>query len=306
MINMLDKNYILNGKLACVQTLIGSSLGVSYFKYQDSQSFATPRSEHEGVMINETELVHLIPFYYDKIKFNMIMCPADPEKKGNKEMPFMLGETEVTQELFQSVMGFNHSEYKGLKKPVESVTWYDCVEFCNRLSDYFGLGYYYKITNKELSQKYHLSIRNAKVEYIPNANGFRLPFQNERESAAKAGTKNEYPGAATKEELHRTAWIGGKETTPLANTQPVAQKLPNEWGFYDMSGNVMEWANDDLSEGYTEKVVKSGDVPKIVSGGSFTNDEWHQKSTSYHEGQKPNQPSQTIGFRVARTIIQSN
>ncbi len=305
MINILEKNYILNGGLACVQTLIGSCLGALYFNYQDSQSLPTPRSEHKGIMINETGLVHLIPFYCNKIKFNMIMCPAAPEKKGNKEMPFMLGETEVTQELFQSVMGFNHSEYKGLKKPVEFVTWYDCVEFCNRLSDYFGLGYYYKITNKELSQKYHLSIRNAKVEYIPNANGFRLPFQNERESAAKAGTENEYPGTASKEELHRTAWIRGEEVNPLANTQPVAQKLPNEWGFYDMSGNVSEWANDDLSENYSKIAIERKEFKRRISSGNIFHDAWQNRSISYNDVPH-DQMSSTTGFRVARTIIQSN
>ena len=88
----------------------------------------------------------LIPFEYEGIKFNMITCPAggkvNIDNWGLQEIkePFLLGETEVTQELYEVVMGVNPSHFENRpKNPVEQVSWYDAVKFCNKLSDSFGL-----------------------------------------------------------------------------------------------------------------------------------------------------------------------
>ena len=126
------------------------------YDYYNSQS-VIQNSRYRASNLNQ---IRLIPFDYEGIKFNMITCPNGGKIQvgdwGYQEIkePFMLGETEVTQELFEMVMGFNYSEWKGSNKnPVERVSWYDCLEFCNKLSNYFGLGCCYMLRDKIFSNK---------------------------------------------------------------------------------------------------------------------------------------------------------
>jgi hypothetical protein len=306
MINILNKNYVLNREPACVRALIGSSLGISYFEYQDSRSLSIPRSEHKSIVINETGLVHLIPFYYNEIKFNMITCSKgsvnikDDEYQMIRER-FMLGETEVTQELFEKVMGFNYSSNQDAKCPVENVSWYDCLEFCNRLSDYFNLDRYYELYNKIFNSSDNKglsgSIHKAELKIL-QGNGFRLPNESEWQFAAMARTDNEFAGAKDNSSLDRVAWL----TSNSGNkTHPVAQKLPNEWGFYDMTGNVYEWCGDIL-ESESNKTL-------YIRGGSFQAGSRHSKLKldSVLRGKnierEAHEKGATVGFRLARTIL---
>lgn len=119
---------------------------------------------------------------------------------------FWLLETEVTQEMWQRVMGNNPSEFKGVKNPVEQVSWDDCQEFCQKLS-------------QKLGQQ------------------VKLPTEAQWVYACRAGTTGDYAG-----DLDSMAWCG--EDISSGSTHPVAQKKPNAWGFYDMNGNVEEWCSD--------------------------------------------------------------
>ena len=144
---------------------------------------------------------------------------------------YYIGETEVTQELWEAVMGSNPSYYKGAKHPVEQVTWNDCQDFIRKL--------------------------NAKT-----GRQFRLPTEAEWEYAARGGKKSQgykYSGSNTIDDV---AW--NIETTNDNGTHDVKTKQANELGLYDMSGNVYEWCQD----WYGDYSSSSQSDPKGPSSGS--------------------------------------
>ena len=153
---------------------------------------------------------------------------------------YAIGETEVTQELWQAVMGDNPSYYKGnLQNPVENVSWYDCIVFINKLNE---------ITGKH----------------------FRLPTEAEWEYAARGGNKSQGYKYAGNDVLGLVAWY---YTNTSNKTHPVGQLLPNELGLYDMSGNVSEYTQDDnnpySSEPQTNPVYDNNEFLKIHRGGGI-------------------------------------
>ncbi len=294
-----------NSTSAVEKTIIGLDEHFPFIRYD--YYFSTSITEYTGqynkIYINKIlKPFELIPFDYDRVKFNMITCPAggkvNIDNWGLQEIkePFMLGETEVTQELFDAVMGFDYSKFKeSNKNPVEQVSWYDCVEFCNRLSDYFSLDRCYMLNNKNFTDRnYPLSIKKANVTFIEGANGFRLPKEWEWQIAAMAGTNNLYAGANDDESLKRVAWF---EDNSGKQTHPVAQKMPNEWGFYDMSGNVWEWCENS----YEPDKNDDPSANRVYRGGGWRNDASYLRS-AYRYYNSPSYRYTSLGFRVARSI----
>lgn len=137
--------------------------------------------------------------------------------------------TEVTQKLYKTIMRTNPSEFKGNYNPVEKVSWYDAVEFCNALSEYLG---YEPVYTRD----------GSSVTWNENANGFRLPTVEEWQYAAKGGQNYGYSGSNN---LNSVGWYYSNSGN---RTHPVAQKKPNGYGLYDMSGNVYEWCWDSLGD----------------------------------------------------------
>lgn len=162
---------------------------------------------------------------------------------------FSILATEVTQELYESVMGENPSKFKGEKNlPVEQVSWYDAVVFCNKLSVIDGLVPVYSVLNKtDVSEWGYVPNKgNQMYKYVTqdeNANGYRLPAVEEWQYAAKGGQEFNYSGSYNSDE------VGWYYDNSENKTHPVAQKKPNGYGLYDMSGNVGEWCWDSYTNG---------------------------------------------------------
>jgi formylglycine-generating enzyme required for sulfatase activity len=170
---------------------------------------------------------------------------------------FCIDAYEVTQAAYENLMGKNPSKSQGPDKPVERISYYSAVKYCNMRSLKEGL--------KECYDPETLA-----CDY--SANGYRLPTEAEWEYACRAGTKTSYSFGADSAKLRDYAWF--KDDSD-ADTHPVGQKRPNPWGLYDMHGNVAEWCNDFYSD--THYQASPQDNPRgpatgeerILRGGSW-------------------------------------
>jgi formylglycine-generating enzyme required for sulfatase activity len=212
------------------------------------------------------------------------------------ERPFLLGETEITQELYQAVMETNHSYFKNNpRNPVERVSWYDAILFCNELSRLQGLDECYALKDISTTNEYGYDpnqIMSAQVTFDFSKNGYRLPIEKEWEYAAKAGTQNLWSGTDDVSQLGDYAWL--RENSEKS-THPIATKKPNEWGFYDMSGNVYEWCWDKYNP-------KGADADRVYRGGSWGNYASNLRSANRYYT-SPFYRVNEFGFRVCRAIV---
>ena len=173
---------------------------------------------------------------------------------------FFIGKYQVTFEEYDSFCESTGREKLGDegwgrgRRPVINVHWYDAIEYCNWLSEIWGLEKVYNI-DKEKEDPNIISSDNKKwlVTFNKDANGFRIPTEAEWEYAARGGQESKgYPYAGSKD-LNEVGWYmdnaGGK-------THPVGEKKPNELGLYDMSGNVYEWCWDWFSHNYYQSSPK--------------------------------------------------
>lgn len=141
---------------------------------------------------------------------------------------FYIGKTEVTQKEWKKIMGNNPSNFKGDNLPVEKISLYDAVEFCNKKSDKEGL-----------TRCYSGSGKNTVCNF--NANGYRLPTIDEWLYASIGGNKSNSYTYSGSDKIDEIAWYSNNSNEA---THEVGTKRGNELGIYDMSGNVMEWLYD--------------------------------------------------------------
>lgn len=201
--------------------------------------------------------------------------------------------TEVTQELYESVMGENPSKFNGEKNlPVEQVSWYDAVYFCNKLSDMFGLTPVYAVDGEPDVEKWGYAPHKKEkitgtVSQNENASGYRLPTVEEWQYAAKGGHEFKYSGSANLDEVGWYSENSGKKT------HPVAQKKPNDYGLYDMSGNVWEWCWDS-------SISNSDSDRRCNCGGSWCSNAYGCE-VDYKYWLNANITSNNLGFRIVRS-----
>lgn len=219
---------------------------------------------------------------------------------------FYLSKYTVTQAEYEGLMGKNNSSFKGRELPVENVTWYEAIEFCNALSKKQGLEPVYTLNGTE-------------VTWNRGANGYRLPTEAEWEYACRAGTTTPFytPYAIGPKECnyygHYPYEIEANyfnssqlETQPgeyRETTVNVNSFAPNPWGLYNMHGNVGEWVWDY----YGAYDVNNTDNPtgpaegslRVYRGGGWNDFGKHLRS-AYRAAFSPNYRNYAVGLRVAR------
>jgi formylglycine-generating enzyme required for sulfatase activity len=202
---------------------------------------------------------------------------------------FYMSKFEVTQREWFEIMGHNPSSSKGDNRPVDSVTWNEAVEYCNRRSIKEGLKPAYSSSDGVISCDW-------------SADGYRLPTEAEWEFAAKGGNKDvmEYMYSGSNS-VDAVAWY---ENNSENTTHDVGSKMPNSLGLYDMSGNVYEWCWDLYGTSYSRsgKDNPTGNTSgsdRVFRGGSRNNAAKNVRS-SYRARNTPAYRDSCLGFRLVR------
>lgn len=227
-----------------------------------------------------TETVKGVQFEMIAIKGGSFQMGSNDGDSYDDEKPihqvivsdFYMGQTEVTQELWEAVMGNNPSKFKGKMLPVENVSWNDCRDFIKKLNQFTGKKY-------------------------------RLPTEAEWEYAAGGGATNrtKWVGTNNENSLGEYAWYSSNSGS---KTHAVATKKPNALGLYDMSGNVWEWCSDWYS-GYSSTAQTNPTGPslgsdRVLRGGCLINSARYCR-TADRNGTDPDDRASGIGFRLALT-----
>ncbi len=222
----------------------------------------------------------------------------DDEKPAHKVKisAFYMDKYEVTQDAYEKMMGKNPAKFKGPDKPVERVSWFGAIQYCNMRS-----------LREGLSPCYDLETLKCNYE----TDGYRLPTEAEWEYACRAGTRTNYSFGNATGKLGQYAW---SKANANKTTHPVGQKKPNPWGFYDMHGSVWEWCNDHYDEDYYQKSpVENPNGPavgeeRVLRGGSWASGAQSARSSSRYS-ETPGFADvcfgyEAYGFRCVRRAIQ--
>ncbi|MDX1908241.1 MAG: SUMF1/EgtB/PvdO family nonheme iron enzyme [Bacteroidia bacterium] len=219
---------------------------------------------------------------------------------------YLLYRYPVTQALWREVMGADPEGlyFAGADRPVEKVSWYDAVTFCNCLSEACGLEAVYIINPTQQDPHNTSSFDYLKwaISWVPGAKGYRLPTEAEWEYAARGGKYNlgfEYSGGV---DLDEVSWYADNS---YGETHPTGLKAPNALGLYDLSGHVWEWCQDWYGSYPSEPQNNPGGpadgAGRVFRGGSWLLDPIYAR-VSNRINWHPDRRIHNLGFRLARSI----
>ena len=214
----------------------------------------------------------------------MMGSPEDEEGRYANESPlhevtidysFDLQATEVTQKLWEEVMGTNPSTFLNPDNPVECVSWNDCMLFIEKLNQ------------------------------LDNRYSYRLPTEAEWEYACRAGTTTRYYSGDSEDNLKQIGWF---DHNSGFTTEECAQLAPNAWGLYDMSGNVWEWCQDYFHDSYEGAPLNGSawlenPTSNRVSRGGSTGSSLRRCRSAARDACYPDFQYCFLGFRLVRTPI---
>ncbi len=201
---------------------------------------------------------------------------------------FWMAESEVTQRQYRNLMGSSPSNFKGDELPVESVSWFDAVAYCNALS-----------VKEKLPQCYQISGTTVGWTDGVKCTGYRLPTEAEWEYAARSPATTVYAGS---DSVDGVAWYS---TNSGSTTHAVKTKAANGRGLYDLSGNVWEWVWDWYQSNYetlpsTDPIGPSTSASRVIRCGS-----WNEAATRARVARRnDNAPAiryDSLGFRFVRS-----
>lgn len=194
---------------------------------------------------------------------------------------FLISRTEVTQAEFLLVMGFNPANFQGPRRPVENVSWWDAIRYCNLRSRKEGLEVCYDLDTGRCDR---------------TRNGYRLPSDAEWEFAsAGSDPKQAHLGSRDTKDTDALRTLAGQ------GPSEVASLAPNQFGLYDMLGNVWEWTDDYFNPAPNTPQQNERGLARILRGGSYvsTTSGW---ARGYRTSLEPERKSRFTGFRVVRTV----
>lgn len=222
---------------------------------------------------------------------------------------FYLDQFELTQREYLDVMGNNPSYFRSVANaPVESVSWFDAIEYCNRRSLFEGFTPVYTFADSGTNpgtwpEGWNLDYNNhLKISWDRSADGYRLPTEMEWMWAARGGLLSRGVKYSGSKKIDAVAWY---EKNSDSRTHTVGTKISSELPLWDMSGNVMEWVWD-IHAPYPAQALKDPSGPlsgssRVLRGGSYNRPAIYAE-VSHRESENPTLQADHIGFRVCRKL----
>lgn len=253
---------------------------IAPFDAEKAKSFQAAWAQYLGISVLFTNAIEMQLSLIPPGEFMMGSPVSEPGRLDNErprsvtlKRPFLVGITEVTQSQYEAVMGMNPARFQGANRPVEKVSWDNANEFCRRLS--------------------------ALPAEKSAGRVYRLLREDEWEFACRAGSTTAYSFGEDVSQADRYAWF---KDNSGGQTHVVAEKLPNDWGLFDMHGNVFEWCEIEPAGDHRFLTVDSKGLQEsfgqVYRGGAWINlpDRIRSASRSVY---KTTLRYHYLGFRVA-------